>query len=181
MTTQAVKAQGDELVLTPMVRGDLRDVLGIERQSPTSAWTKSMFVQELRANKRHYVCAHLGEGVVGFGGIIAIAGEGHIANLGVHENFRRLGIATHLLLDLVAGAEEMDCRALTLEVAVSNHAAQALYSRFGFVPAGVRRNYYSATNEDALIMWAHDIDLDQFGERMLAIQANLKSVEAEKR
>ncbi len=179
MTTQAVKAQGDELVLTPMVRGDLRDVLGIERQSPTSAWTKSMFVQELRANNRHYICAHLGEGVVGFGGLIVITGEGHIANLGVHEDFRRLGIATQLLLDLVAAAVEMDCRALTLEVAVSNHAAQALYSRFGFVPAGVRKNYYSATNEDALIMWAHDIDLDQFAERMLVIQRSLKPVGGE--
>ena len=41
---------------------------------------------------------------------------------------------------------------------MSNDAAQALYRRFGFAPVGVRRNYYPETGEDALVMWAHDID-----------------------
>ena len=47
---------------------------------------------------------------------------------------------------------------MTLEVRLSNHAAQDLYRRFGFVPVGVRKNYYQETNEDALVMWAHEID-----------------------
>ena len=32
---------------------------------------------------------------------------------------------------------------------MSNAGAQALYRRFGFVPAGVRKDYYVETNEDA--------------------------------
>ena len=47
---------------------------------------------------------------------------------------------------------------LTLEVRMSNSGAQALYQRFGFVPAGVRRGYYPETREDALVMWANDVD-----------------------
>ena len=35
--------------------------------------------------------------------------------------------------------------------------AQNLYQKFGFVPAGVRPNYYSDTSEDALIMWLSDL------------------------
>ena len=48
--------------------------------------------------------------------------------------------------------------ALTLEVRAGNTAAQGLYRRFGLAPAGVRRAYYQPDGEDALVMWAHEID-----------------------
>ena len=35
----------------------------------------------------------------------------------------------------------------------SNHGALALYERFGFRAAGVRRRYYADNGEDAVIMW----------------------------
>ena len=41
---------------------------------------------------------------------------------------------------------------------MSNEGAQALYRRFGFAPAGVRKGYYAETGEDAMIMWAHDVE-----------------------
>ena len=49
---------------------------------------------------------------------------------------------------------------------MSNTGAQELYRRFGFAPAGVRKNYYSDTNEDALIMWANDIDTPEYRARL---------------
>jgi RimJ/RimL family protein N-acetyltransferase len=61
----------------------------------------------------------------------------------------------------------------TLEVRVSNTAAQGLYRRFGFVPGGVRRNYYSDIGEDALIMWAHGIDEGPGRERREAAAAGV--------
>ena len=48
--------------------------------------------------------------------------------------------------------------ALTLEVRMSNTGAQDMYRRFGFEPVGVRKNYYQEVNEDALVMWAHEVD-----------------------
>jgi ribosomal-protein-alanine N-acetyltransferase len=47
---------------------------------------------------------------------------------------------------------------LTLEVRVSNLAAQALYRKYGFSVRGSRRRYYSDNNEDALIMWSDPLD-----------------------
>jgi len=41
----------------------------------------------------------------------------------------------------------------TLEVRTSNRGAIALYERFGFLTAGIRRRYYQDNGEDALIMW----------------------------
>jgi ribosomal-protein-alanine N-acetyltransferase len=55
---------------------------------------------------------------------------------------------------------------MTLEVRTSNTAAQKLYQGFGFAPAGVRRRYYSDNGEDALIMWAHDVNTPAYGERL---------------
>jgi ribosomal-protein-alanine N-acetyltransferase len=61
------------------------------------------------------------------------------------------GIARGLLDALLerAGPEQ----SYTLEVRTSNHAAIALYERYGFRSAGTRPRYYTDTGEDAMIMW----------------------------
>ncbi len=56
---------------------------------------------------------------------------------------------------------------------MGNVAAQALYRRFGFAPVGVRKNYYAETGEDAIIMWARDIDTAAYAERLAAIEADV--------
>jgi ribosomal-protein-alanine N-acetyltransferase len=63
-----------------------------------------------------------------------------------------MGVATALLLELLERIDGPDAR-LTLEVRRSNTPAIALYGRFGFRSAGVRRRYYQDNGEDALIMW----------------------------
>jgi ribosomal-protein-alanine N-acetyltransferase len=70
------------------------------------------------------------------------------------------------------------CTGLTLEVRVSNDAAQAMYRRFGYAPAGIRKNYYSDEGEDGLIMWAHDVHLRAHGERLAAIDRRLAAAPA---
>jgi ribosomal-protein-alanine N-acetyltransferase len=62
---------------------------------------------------------------------------------------------------------------MTLEVRVSNERAQALYRRFGYVPAGVRAKYYGDNNEDALIMWCHDIQKTEHAERLAGLKSQL--------
>src|SRR3546814_16103779 len=59
---------------------------------------------------------------------------------------------------------------LTLEVRAGNRAAQLLYQRFGFVPAGIRKGYYVETNEDAIVMWANDVATPEYAERLAAIE-----------
>jgi ribosomal-protein-alanine N-acetyltransferase len=59
---------------------------------------------------------------------------------------------------------------MTLEVRHTNTAAQSLYRRFGFVPAGVRRRYYENT-DDAIIMWAHGVNTTEFSGRLDRIES----------
>ena len=64
-----------------------------------------------------------------------------------------------------------DARHLTLEVRVGNTGAQELYRQFGFAPAGIRKGYYVETHEDALVMWANDIDSDDYAVRLAGLEA----------
>jgi ribosomal protein S18 acetylase RimI-like enzyme len=43
-----------------------------------------------------------------------------------------------------------------------NLAARSLYSSLGLVPVGIRPRYYG--DDDALILWAHDIDQPEYQE-----------------
>jgi ribosomal-protein-alanine N-acetyltransferase len=90
--------------------------------------------------------------------------EAHITNIAVHPQERRRGIGRVLLVHLIDTALDRRVEALTLEVRVSNVAAQNLYRSLGFAPAGIRQRYYE-NSEDALVMWAHDIQGSEFRRR----------------
>ncbi len=161
-----------DVFITSMRRRHLRSVLRIEGEVYPRPWTLGLFLSELAIRQtRVYLVARVGGGVVGYGGLMVLADDGHISNLAVDPRLQGNKIATRLLLLLARTSIERGCRALTLEVRVSNAIAQALYRNFGFVPAGVRKGYYAETNEDALVMWAHDVDLEEYGERLNAIEA----------
>ena len=65
-------------------------------------------------------------------------------------------MATRLLGTLAGEVIRRGCAAWTLEVRATSVGAQELYRRFGFVPAGVRKQYYE-NDIDAIVMWCHDI------------------------
>ena len=73
-------------------------------------------------------------------------------NVAVEPELRRQGVASALLGHLFETADR-EGEQYTLEVRPSNHEAIAMYERFGFHSAGLRRGYYHDNKEDALIMW----------------------------
>jgi ribosomal-protein-alanine N-acetyltransferase len=75
------------------------------------------------------------------------------------------------MLELAERAIALGYVSFTLEVRHTNAAAQELYRRFGFVPAGVRKKYYENT-DDAIVMWCQDIQGDEFAQRLRAIEAS---------
>lgn len=161
----------DRLRVEPMRRRHLRGVLRIEQQANPHPWSMSLFAGELRSpDSRLYVVALDGTEVVGYAGAMLVVGDAHITNVGVANDRRRRGIASRMLLDVARAAIAEGQTAMTLEVRISNTGAVALYRDFGFVPAGVRKSYYSDNGEDALIMWANDINTTAYRARLLQIE-----------
>lgn len=118
-------------------------------------WTLESINNELNNPLAKYVIAQdLSTGkVVGFVGVWIIAGEGDITNIAVSSKYRKLGIASNLLIKLFDVCKTFNCEDITLEVRASNIPAQNLYKNFNFKEEGIRKGYYSDNGEDAIIMW----------------------------
>ena len=106
--------------------------------------------------------ARVGPTVVGYAGMLFSGDDGHVTTIAVDPSWHRGKIGTRLLLHLLRRGTTKGAKNFTLEVRMSNEGAQTLYRSFGFAPAGVRKGYYVETNEDAMIMWAHDVDQPEY-------------------
>jgi ribosomal-protein-alanine N-acetyltransferase len=166
--------------IEPLQMRDLRDVMPIEQGAYPKPWSRSVFERELRqvgSGSRHYIVARersRRRHVVGYAGLWFVqepdGDQAHVTNIVVAPEFRRMGVATTLMVALARAAIDRGCVAWTLEVRASNTAAQELYRQFGFAPAGVRKRYYENT-EDAIVMWCHDIQGEAYADRLRAIAA----------
>ncbi|HET7721714.1 MAG TPA: ribosomal protein S18-alanine N-acetyltransferase [Acidimicrobiales bacterium] len=169
----------DQLVvhILPMRRRHLRSVLKIEAQVYARPWSLSLFVSEmaLRTSRAYYV-ARINGVLCGYAGLMVSEDDGHVTTLAVDPAWHRNKIGTRLLLILARTAIRRGASNLTLEVRVTNTAAQEMYRQFGFRPAGIRKNYYVETNEDALVMWAHDVNTPEYGRRLAEIEAGIPGV-----
>ena len=160
--------------LVPMQHWHLHEVHTIDTLVYPRAWSVALLRQELAMrDTRYYVVIEIDRRVVAHAGIMYVAGEGHVTTVAVHPDWQGHGLASHAMVALCRDAIERKISALTLEVRVGNERAIALYRRFGFAPAGVRKNYYAETGEDALIMWAHDIEQPAYEARLSGIERDL--------
>jgi ribosomal-protein-alanine N-acetyltransferase len=139
--------------LSPMRLDDVDAVLEIERQCLRPTWTREAIVEELgRDWARLDVVRDGAAGVVAFANYWLVADEVHLLNIATLPPHRGQGHATRLLTHMLEVARRLPCRLVTLEVRRSNEAAQRLYQRFSFRSVGVRPNYYSDDQEDAIVM-----------------------------
>ena len=142
----------DPLKIRRLTYADLPQVIAIERRAFPTPWSLAMFVLELSKPSGICLAATRGERVVGYLVCSRYDRVWHVMNVAVDDRQLRIGIATALLTRLFELADRPG-EQYTLEVRPSNHEAIALYERFGFKPAGLRRGYYHDNKEDALIMW----------------------------
>lgn len=91
--------------------------------------------------------------IIGCCGIWQSFEDGEIMNVAIKPQYRRRGLAVALLHRLMEQAGERGIRNFTLEVREGNRAAIGLYQSLGFQTEGIRKNFYSNPQENALIMW----------------------------
>lgn len=143
-----------DYIIASSTEADLEAVMAIERLSFTTPWERQAFSDELaRPWARLEVLRLVATGgVVAFCNYWLVADELHILNVAVHPDERRRGHAARLLEHILSEAGRNKTRVVMLEVRLSNHAARALYRKFGFREVGTRPRYYADNGEDALLM-----------------------------
>ena len=144
----------ESVTVRPMVMTDVDGVMAVEHDSFLTPWSRSAFEEELAQNRlARYIVAEENGAIVGYAGTWLVINEAHVTNVAVSSQRRREGIGRLLMQNLMELARENGMESMTLEVRVSNAAARHLYQQLGFTEAGIRKNYYSETKEDALILW----------------------------
>lgn len=148
----------EEFSVVPMQVGHLNQVLQIEEKSFPTPWSRYAFTCELMDNDfARYYCLMAGDKIRGYMGLWVILDEAHITNVAIHPDYRNRHLGELLMREVTLRCQAAGIQRMTLEVRVSNLAAQALYERLGFINVGIRKGYYTDTKEDAIIMWKNSL------------------------
>jgi len=136
----------------PMLLADIEKVHELENEVFVSPWSRHSFEVEVQLPFSHSYILKDGGHLVAYIVAWLVEDELHVTNVAVAPGYRRKGIASWLLKYVIDLAVKSGCKQVNLEVRKSNEEAIRLYQRFGFDVVGVRKNYYAAECEDALIM-----------------------------
>ncbi len=183
-------------LIEPMRLTDLDQVMTIERLSFRSPWSRRAYEFEI-GQKEHstmLVIRPAGQGsrwerlrarlrraprspVVGYGGFWLLVDEAHISTIAVHPHWRGRGLGERLLLALLERGRAQGAARATLEVRVSNLAAQRLYRKVGFEIVSRQKRYYADNDEDAYIMATPPFDSPEFQALLRRRRARLDKIE----
>lgn len=130
--------------------GDQKAIAEIENECFSAPWTEAAVLASANSDCT-FVLFEKDGAPVGYAGLQTVLDEGYITNIAVKKEFRRQGIAKALIQELFKKLDG-ELSFISLEVRASNLAAINLYSLLGFKNEGVRKNFYQAPKEDALIM-----------------------------
>ena len=140
-----------------MTFDDLYQVYEIEKSIFSKPWSYKAFKDALDLSNAIYLVCSSKDEILGYCGLYCVLDEGTITNMAVKKDVRNKGIGYMLLQNMIEEAKKIGINRMTLEVRKSNLAAFHLYKQVGFEASGIRKNFYSAPVEDAIIMWKNDL------------------------
>jgi ribosomal-protein-alanine N-acetyltransferase len=132
---------------------DIPVIGAIEREGYQFPWSEGIFRDCLRVG---YVCrvVEVDGDLAGYGIMSVGAGEAHVLNVCIREEYRCRGLARRMLTYLLERARTAGMQEAFLEVRPSNTVASQLYRSLGFEQVGIRKGYYQAVDgrEDAEVL-----------------------------
>ncbi|MBO0995715.1 ribosomal protein S18-alanine N-acetyltransferase [Bacillus sp. SD088] len=135
---------------------DVEQIVKIENQAFTVPWPAEAFYQDILTNRfALYLLLEYEGKVAGYCGVWIVIDEAHITNIALFPEYRGKKLGQNLLEKMMSTAKEAGAETMTLEVRVSNFPAKSLYKKLGFQEGGIRKNYYTDNQEDALVMWVN--------------------------
>ncbi len=138
------------ITISKMNLDDLNQIKNILFSDFDDFWNYSIFKSELENSNSYYLTAKDKSKIVGFAGIKVSIPDADIMNIVVRKNYRKHGIGSFLMRELINFASSLGVRNLFLEVNEKNSSAISLYQKFNFKEISIRKNYYNENN--AIIM-----------------------------
>lgn len=162
------KEPGSGVSVREMVQTDVANVAQIEREAFSRPWSEQGFLDALNQKNAIFLVAECEGQIVGYCGLYYAADEGEITNVAVRKSFRRRNIADMIISKIVNMAQQKKLAAIYLEVRESNTPARKLYEKHGFVPQGIRKNFYRNPQEHAIVMICQpEVSTIENGSRLL--------------
>ncbi len=127
---------------------DIAAIEALEQDSFPDPWPEEI----VRRRLGDFLVLCEGEELFGYVCLSHVLDEGSIDTIAVAPAHRRGGLGQKLIDAAVARARELALAFIHLEVRAGNEAAIALYERNDFARVGLRRGYYQAPKEDAILM-----------------------------
>jgi len=140
-----------------MQEKDIKQIAELEKRIFSIPWSVATLEKSFAKDNYIFIVAAKEDLIIGYAGMYIVKTEGNITNIAVAKEYRRQKIATDLLIELIGYAKGRGVQDMVLEVRCSNHNAIALYSQFGFINRGVRKDFYKQPTEDGIIMWKYNI------------------------
>ena len=137
--------------ILPIAEEQLCAVAEIERLCFSEPWSEDSLRMLTRDGAIGFVAVVDGK-VAAYGGMLCVLDEGQITNIATHPQFRRRGLGAAIVRALSGYAENNGITSIFLEVRESNQAARSLYTAAGFEKIGMRKRFYRAPVEDAVLM-----------------------------
>ncbi len=114
-------------------------------------WNLDILKDELKSSNSKFIVAKLENEIVGFAGAKFIIDEADIMNIAVKSSYRKQGIASLLLKNLIDICKNNNINSINLEVNERNFPAINLYKKYEFLEVGRRKKYYDK-KFDAILM-----------------------------
>ena len=131
----------------------LEEILAIENESFTSPWSRTSFEDAFNSDTVNiFALLDINSHVIGFACVLIIDYEAELLNIAIKPSSRKKGCARVLMEQVDKYCRDRNVETVYLEVRDSNVAARSLYNKFGYVEIGIRKKYYTAPVEDAILM-----------------------------
>lgn len=139
------------MIIRMIEPSDISQIITIEYTSFHAPYPPEVVTFLYEKYRDTFLVAVGGGTILGYIAGISSWKEGHIVSLATLPAWRRKGIASTLVEQLLDIFREKGKKRVKLEVRISNKAAICLYEKMGFEKKKVIKNYYE-NGEDAVMM-----------------------------
>jgi ribosomal-protein-alanine N-acetyltransferase len=169
LDVKTIQGNGLGIHVRWMIRRDMAEVVGIEREAFEFPWSDEDFTRCLRQRNCIGMVAELADSVVAFMIYELHRSRLHMLNFAVLRSHRRLGIGTQMMDKLIGRLSPERRARIVLEVRETNLAAQLFFRGLGFRAVSVLKDFYQDSTEDAYLMqFCLDAGVEAHPQRRLA-------------